>query len=108
MTVAETILDQLGGNKFITMTGSKNFIAEDYALSMKLAKNKSAANHLRIYLNGLDLYEMEFSKVTFPKFNLKTGKMRNGENKEIVKYNGVMFDQLQSLFTSVTGLDTHL
>ena len=108
MTIANTILDQLGGNKFIVMTGSKNFMAEEYALSMKLAKNKSAANYLKIYLNGLDLYEMTFSKITEPKFNLKTGEMRNGENKEIAAFNDVMFDQLQSIFTSVTGLDTHL
>ena len=108
MTIANTILDQLGGNKFITMTGSKNFIAEEYALSMKLAKNKSSANYLKIYLNGLDLYEMTFSKITMPSFNLKTGEMRNGGYKEVASFNGVMFDQLQSIFTSVTGLDTHL
>jgi len=35
MTVAQTIIDQLGGNKFIAMTGSKNFltIAETSALT---------------------------------------------------------------------------
>jgi len=108
MTIAETILDQLGGNKFIACTGSKNLVADKYSLMMRLAKNKSGANYLKIYLNGLDLYEMTFSKITEPKFNIKTGEFRKAENKEIVCYNAVMFDQLQSIFTSVTGLDTHL
>jgi hypothetical protein len=29
MQVAQTILNQLGGNKFIVMTGSKNFVASE-------------------------------------------------------------------------------
>jgi len=108
MTVAQTILDQLGGSKFIVCTGSKNFTADGNTLKMKLAGNRSKANYLSITLNGLDLYDMSFNKITEAKFNVKTGKFRKYENKEITVLNGVMFDQLQSLFTSVTGLDTHL
>jgi len=108
MTVAQTILDHLGGNKFIVCTGSKNFVSDGNSLRMKLARNKSQANYLTITLNGLDLYEMSFNKITEPKFNTNTGKMRNFENKEIAVFKDVMFDQLQSIFTSVTGLDTHL
>ena len=60
MTVAQTILDQLGGNKFIAMTGSKNFLGGEKSLSMKLAKNQSGATHLRIELEPTDTYKMEF------------------------------------------------
>jgi len=108
MTVAQTILEQLGGNKFIVMTGSKNFVSDKNSLRMKLAGNKSRANYLKITLNGLDLYDMEFDKCTAAKFNINTGEYRDFEKKEIVRFNDVMFDQLQEIFTSVTGLYTHL
>ena len=38
MQVAQTILQQLGGNKFVVMTGSKNFIAGENFLRMNLKK----------------------------------------------------------------------
>jgi len=106
--VANTILEQLGGNKFIACTGSKNFISDGNSLRMMLVKNKSTANYLTITLNGLDSYDMEFCRIIEPKFNLKTGEMRKFENIKITSLKGVMFDQLQSFFTSVTDLDTHL
>ena len=62
MTIAQTILDQLGGNKFMAMTGSKNFTDCGRSLSMRLAKNASRANYLKITLNGLDTYDMEFTQ----------------------------------------------
>jgi len=40
MSIAETILGQLGGTKFVAMTGSKNFVGGKDFLSMKLAGNK--------------------------------------------------------------------
>jgi hypothetical protein len=108
MTVAQTILNQLGGNKFVACTGSKNFVSDGNTLKMRLVGNRSNANHLSITLNSLDLYDMEFMKITEAKFNLKTGKLRKFEEKEIACFNGVFFDQLQEIFTSVTGLVTHL
>lgn len=40
MDYAHTILEQLGGNKFIVMTGSKNLVRDDKrkSLTMKLTK----------------------------------------------------------------------
>ena len=108
MTVAQTILDQLGGNKFIAMTGSKNFISDENSLSMKLAGNKSKANHLRITLTGLDLYDMEFTKYTMPKFNLDKGTFRDEKIESVASWNGLMFDQLQEFFALTTGLNTRL
>lgn len=101
--IALGILSQLGGNKFIVMTGSKNFIYgenekhEPY-LSMHLTSNKLSAKYLIISLNWKDLYDMKFLTV-----DKKTG------NKIILKeYNDVYNDMLQDLFTEATGLDTHL
>ena len=101
--VANAILKHLGGNKFITMTGSKNFIYgeneknEPY-LRMQLTKNKLKAKYLIISLNWKDLYDMKFLILDKTK-----------ENFIILKeYNDVYNDMLQSLFTEATELYTHL
>ena len=94
--VAQEILNQLGGNKFIAMTGSKNFGSDKNTLSMKLTRNASSANYLRITLNSMDTYDMEFISV-------------RGASRKVKKtYNGIYGDQLQSLFTEATGLYTSL
>ena len=110
MTVAQTILDQLGGSKFIAMTGSKNFTstADGNTLYMKLVKNRSKANYLKIDLTGLDLYDMKFTHIVPPKMNVKTGIYRSGKKTTVKEYRDVMFDQLQEIFTGVTGMETHL
>ena len=92
MTVARTILDQLGGHKFRVMTGAKNFADHGNALSMKLGRNSSNSNYLKISLNSMDLYDVHFSKVT--KF----------EEKSVKEYNNVYADSLVELFESHTGM----
>lgn len=96
MDIANTILRQLGGNKFIAMTGSKNFLSNGNSLSMHLTKNKIGARFLKITLNSMDLYDMIFSKE------------KKGELIILEKHEGLYCDQLQEVFTNVTGLDTHL
>ena len=54
MTVSQTMLSQLGGNRFIAMTGSKNFVGSDDALSFKLVPNQSKAKYMRIVLTSMD------------------------------------------------------
>ena len=95
--VATTILNQLGGNKFIAMTGSKNFVTTNNGgLLMKLSRNASGAQYLKIELNASDLYEMEFFSV------------RGFEMKQQAEFSGVYFDQLTNIFEQVTGLYTSL
>jgi hypothetical protein len=94
--VAETILRQLGGRRFAVMTGSKNFIDGGDSLSMKLTRNQSGANYLRITLTPADEYKMEFIKA-----NAKG-------MKTIKELEGVYCDQLQNIFTDVTGMYTRL
>ena len=60
MTVAKTILEQLGGNKFRVMTGAKNFGARDNSLSMRIGRNSSNTNYLKITLNSMDTYDKKF------------------------------------------------
>lgn len=95
--IAATILQQLGGNKFIAMTGSKNFTIVDNSLSMHLTRNKAKAKYLKITLNSMDTYDMVFYTVN--------------KNFEVIikaQFDGVYCDQLQDIFTEVTGLYTHL
>ena len=112
MTIAQTILDQLGGNKFIAMTGASNFTADGNTLRMKFGKNKSGANYLKITLNGLDAYDMEF--IRYQKAKTKVDAANKAvsytpDKLTVVKsLDGVYFDQLQEIFTGVTGMETHL
>jgi len=108
MTIARTILDQLGGNKFIAMTGSKNFTDCGRSLSMRLAKNASRANYLKITLNGLDTYDMEFAQYLPGKYNAKSNTFRSEQIISVAKFDGVYCDQLQGIFTGVTKLYTRL
>ena len=96
MEVANTILQQLGGNKFTVMTGSKNYRGDDKSLTMNLTRNKLSAKFLTITLEGDDTYTMLFQSMR--KFEIKT--------KAEIK--GVYCDMLQAIFTEQTGLYTHL
>ncbi len=93
--IAKEILSQLGGNKFIAMTGSKNFAAIENGLTMKLAKNHSGGNYLRIKLDAMDTYTMEFIKVVKSSLNV------------VKEYEGVYCDMLATIFEKETGLYTH-
>ena len=110
MQIANTIIEQLGGNKFRAMTGSKNFLFADVSetvkeawLRMDLTTNKAGVNRLKITLNENDTYTMEFYKLTL-------GKSTNWEAKitKEQKFEGVYSDMLQTIFTQVTGLYTKL
>ena len=95
--VANTIYRQLGGNKFRVMTGAKNMVSHEFALSMKIGRNKTNANFMVVELNGNDLYDVTFAKVT-----------KMGEMKSVREYNDVYNDMLVSLFESHTGMYTTL
>ena len=97
MTVAKTILEQLGGNKFRVMTGAKSFLGFTNGITMKIGRNSSNSNWLKITLNSMDTYDMEFAKVT-----------RMGEKKSVTEYNNIYNDMLTDVFTKHTGMYTSL
>lgn len=97
MSVAKTILSQLGGNKFRVMTGAKNFLDHGNALSMRIGRNSSNSNYLKVSLNSMDLYDVHFSKLT-----------RKFEEKSVKEYNDVYADSLVEIFESHTGMYTKL
>ena len=98
MTIAREILNQLGGNKFIAMTGAKNLTDTQDGLSFQLSSKltKNACNAVKITLTPMDTYQVKFLKIG--NLNLKTIKV----------IDHVYNDQLQQIFSSETGLDTHL
>jgi len=94
--VAKTILQQLGGNKFIAMTGAKNLGASGKSLSMKIGRNSKSISHVVITLKSSDLYDMEFIR------------MRGASRKVVKKVTGVYNDMLGKIFTKYTGLRVRL
>lgn len=95
--IANTILQQLGGRQFATLTGAKalmSMAAGGLAFQFgRGAKNK--ANRIRIvYDYGADLYNVEF------------GKIYRNEWKTVSKHAGIYADMLQELFTRETGFYT--
>ena len=97
LTVAKTILEHLGGNKFCMMTGAKNLAGDENSLSMRIGRNSSNSNYLKITLNSMDLYDMKFCKLT-----------RKFEEKSITEYSDVYNDMLTEVFEKHTGMYTKL
>ena len=97
LIVAETILKQLGGNKFRMMTGAKHLAGDENSLSMRIGRNSSNSNYLKITLNSMDTYDMEFAKVS-----------KMGEMKSVTEYNNIYNDMLTDQFTAHTGMYTSL
>jgi len=96
-------LKQLGGNKFIMMTGAKNFGVGPKGMGFKIGNNSKKINFIRIDLDrGKDLYNMEFIRL-----RRKKGEMSPSINV-VKKVKGVYADQLQDIFTKYTGMYTRL
>ena len=97
MTVAKTILSQLGGGRFIAMTGCTNFTGNAESLSFKLTRNRSRGTHMRITLEPSDTYKVEL---------LQCG-IHSGI-KVLETAEDVYCDMLRDVFTRMTGLYTSL
>lgn len=112
--IANDIYSQLGGGRFVAMTGTKGFVwfDKDQMLRMALAKNGSKANRLDITYNWDDTYTMRFYHYTPYRTRIDIEKQIWKEYPEkiteVKTYSHIYCDQLQELFTEVTGLYTHL
>ena len=94
---AKTLLRQLGGNKFIMMTGAKQMSIGKNGLTMKIGRNSKSITHVAIDLDrGKDLYTMKFIRV------------RKGIPKVVKKYDSIYADNLNNIFEKETGLYTRL
>ncbi len=98
--VAKIILQQLGGNRLIAMTGAKNFVAHNDlcgGLSFRIPQMTGIkVNYVKIILNGLDLYNVEF------------GRIRGNNYTVLSSFEDIYAEDLIELFEKETGLYAHL
>ena len=92
----ETILKQLGGNRFVAMTGAKNLGTSGKDLSFSIGRNAKKVTHVHIKLTSMDLYDVEFIN------------MRGAKRKVIKKVKGVYGDMLPKIFKKYTGMNVRL
>lgn len=103
---AEIILQQLGGRRFIMMTGARDLGRGDDPhphLNIRLRSNMTHARgtHVRITLKPSDTYHIEF-------FKMRMSGPRLGQITSIDQRSDVFAEDLQRVFTELTGLETHL
>lgn len=99
--ISNTIISQLGGNKFKAMTGAKNFsykIEENFntTLTFKIGQNSKRVNHVKITLNASDLYDVQFLYCSVKGI------------KVLSSLEGVYAEDLRDIFETNTGLYTSL
>ena len=97
--IANTIWQQLGGQRFSVMTGVKPVCYGErdgkVYLMMHVGRNKNNINFFEVLYNAAkDLYEICFIR------------KRGVEAHTIAKYDDVYCDMLETIFTQYTGLVT--
>lgn len=91
---AGEILRQLGGYRFIAMTGAKNFWCDKNTMGFKLpgTLTKSRINHIKITLTVWDTYNIEFISIWGDSFKIVSTK------------EGIYCDMLRDIIEDETGL----
>jgi hypothetical protein len=93
-STADIIRDQIG-NKALYMLGAKNLMNVGNGLSLRIRGSRKV-NYIKITLNGMDTYDMEFGKV-------------HGLNYKVVAtHEGIYVDMMHKLIENETGLYTSL
>jgi len=94
LTVANTIVQQLGGFHFQMMTGAKNFVGGDDFVQFTLPGDITDTRKVRITLTPADVYRVEF--------------YRDGEFEPFEVCEDIYCDTLTDTFERVTRLYTSL
>lgn len=98
--VARTILAQLGGQRFKTMTGAYSFSSGPNALGFRISsRNKGRFAGVRIELTPADVYDVHF---------IRLKKVAGVLTHDNVVHEGIYADQLVEIFERETGLVTSL
>jgi hypothetical protein len=92
LTVARSILDQLGGARFVAMTGARELVGSADSLTFKIGVNPKRVSQVRVTLTSADLYSVTFFRV---------GKAPQIESD-------VYSNMLEAVFSERTGLCTQL
>jgi hypothetical protein len=96
MNASQIILEQLGGRRFLAMTGAKCLLHHEPVLGVHLPRKpgfvKQGVNYIKISLSPLDLYDIEF------------GRIKGLDYKVIEKVEGVYSENLCEVISETTGL----
>lgn len=98
--IANEIIRQMGGNKLVAMTGAKNFVAIENGVQFKIGKNSKSINFVKITLNSMDLYDVEYSRVA------KKRGTYEYVNTVKASESGIYNDMLKESFERNTGMYT--
>lgn len=90
------VIAQLGGGRFIAMTGAKDFFLGPKGMVFKIGRNSNGINYVRISLNFMDTYDIQFLQV------------RKFKEKVKSEAKGVYADMIRDVFEQHTGLRTSL
>ena len=90
-----------GQNRLKAMLGADNFLLVPNGISFKF-KMCSKANYIKLTINSNDLIDIKFSKI---QKNRSTCEL---SEKNIKVFNDIYIDGLKEIFSTYTGLDTHL
>lgn len=96
MERAQNILRQLGGNRFLMMTGANQIVATDEGVRFRIPRAQNRIKALEVALNGKDLYDLRWLNIKG--FSCKVIR----EDKDVYA------DQLCGFFETRTGLRTSL
>jgi len=97
--VQQTIIDQMGGNKFRVMVGCKRMIVDGEKPAVTFEIGSGANKRIRfvkVELMADDTYTMSFSKIY------------KHEHKLIISHGGIYCDGLKKVFEKETGFYTSL
>ena len=101
LTAANTILAQLGGRRFLAMTGAESFASSADTLSFRLPSRLTPRRirGVRIRLDASDTYTVTF---------LRMGTKPDFTPAIVAECSDVYAENLREVFTRETGLDTSL
>lgn len=96
--VGVTILQQLGGRRFIATTGAKNFLTggEDLTFRIPGTMTRNGINVVQIALKPSDTYTITFSK------------LRGLKMTQVSVHSDVYVENLREVFEDATGLRVSL
>jgi hypothetical protein len=95
--IAQTIIAQLGGKRFVKMTGARDFVATSCGVYFRLPGTpKAMIDHVHITLNSLDLYDVVYARTRGKKY------------KVIREVHDLYAENLQESFRQATGLETRM
>jgi hypothetical protein len=101
LQVANTILEQLGGKRFVMMVGARHLVGSANSLTFAFMRNRSRSNRMDIELDlGTDTYTVRFFHI---RNSLKGPQMVVDASHDLVHA-----EDLRGLFERHTKLATSL